>query len=226
MSKHFERAIEDLKRKILSLSGAVEESLWRAVQSVKQSDGALAAEVIAKDDAIDRAEVEVEEECLKILALYQPVAADLRFLIAALKINNDLERIGDLAVNIAKKSRKLIGLDTAPAPVDIHDIAATAQKMLRDSLDALVSLNSALARKVLASDDEVDRLNNELRRRLKDEIRRTPERLDALLLWLNICRHIERVADQAANIAEYVIYLVDGDIVRHRPPENGAGAQE
>ena len=224
MSKHFERAMEELKRKILMLGGTVEESLWRAVQSVIQHEDAVAAEVIQNDDAIDRAEVEVEEECLKVLALYQPVAADLRFIIATLKINNDLERVGDLAVNIAKKSAKLIVHDALSAPVDIHDIAATARRMLRESLDALVGMDSALARKVMVSDDAVDRLNSELRRRIKDEIRRTPERLDTLLLWLNICRHIERVADQATNIAEDVIYLVDGDIVRHRPIEDGSAA--
>jgi len=161
-------------------------------------------------------EIDIEEECLKLLALHQPVAMDLRFIVAVLKINNDLERISDLAVNVAERAAFLAARPKIDAPFDFLLMARKAQTMLRMSLDALVNWESSLASQVCAMDDEVDAINREMYNQVKDEIRKHPENLDALIHLLSVSRHLERIADQATNIAEDVIYMVEGKIVRHR----------
>jgi phosphate transport system protein len=218
MSKHLEREIERLKKHILSLGAVVEESVQRAVRAISERDGTLAQRVIEEDVSTDQMEVEVEEECLKILALHQPVAIDLRFIVAVLKINNDLERIGDLAVNIAERaaflaSRNHDGLVTL---FDFEEMAAKTQAMLKLSLDALVNVDAGLARYVCAADDEVDAMNRQMYHQVEDAIRAHPEQMDALIHMLSISRHLERIADHATNIAEDVIYMIEGVIVRHR----------
>ncbi len=218
MSKHLEREIERLKKHILSLGAVVEESVQRAVRAISERDGTLAQRVIEEDVSTDQMEVEVEEECLKILALHQPVAIDLRFIVAVLKINNDLERIGDLAVNIAERaaflaSRNHDGLVTL---FDFEEMAAKTQAMLKLSLDALVNVDADLARDVCAADDEVDAMNRQMYHQVEDAIRAHPEQMDALIHMLSISRHLERIADHATNIAEDVIYMIEGVIVRHR----------
>jgi phosphate transport system protein len=215
MSKHLEREIERLKKMVLSLSGVVEEAVRQAVASIGTRDGAQAARVIETDARIDQAEVDVEEECLKILALHQPVAVDLRFIIAVLKINNDLERIGDLAVNIAERTVFLCEKPPIPAPFDFSGMCAKTLEMLRDSLDALVNMDSAKALAVLASDDQVDAINREMYVKIDAAIRRDPDRTEILLSYLSAARQLERIADSSTNIAEDVIYLVEGTIVRH-----------
>jgi len=215
MSKHFEREVEKLKRSLLSLSAMVEDALWRAVKSVEENNADLAAKVIEGDADVDQKEVDIEEECLKILALYHPVAFDLRFLVAVLKMNNDLERIGDLAANVAKRAINLAGREMATLPVDFHDMGDRARSMLRRSLDALVNHDANLAREIRKDDDQVDAMNRAMSDRIKAEISKYPENFESLLELLNISRHLERVADQATNIAEDVIYLVEGQIVRH-----------
>lgn len=216
MSKHFQREVERLKRSLLSLSAVVEDAVWVAVKSVEEGHAASAARVIDGDAQVDQMEVDIEEECLKILALYHPVAFDLRFIVAVLKMNNDLERIGDLAVNIAKRALALAERRLAGLPLDFHDMGAKAKSMLRRSLDALVNQDPDLAREIRKDDDEMDAMNRAMTERIKVEIRKRPENLDALLQLLNISRHLERIADQATNIAEDVIYLVQGQIVRHK----------
>jgi len=216
MSIHLQREIDSLKKKLLALSALVEEQLRRAVMSVQTRDDLLAGKVIDGDVEIDHREVEVEEDCLKILALHQPVAVDLRLIVAVLKINNDLERIGDLAVNIAERSAYLAERRECEVPAELSDMVEKAQLMLQNSLNALVNADPALAHKVCSDDDEVDDINRTIYEQIKADIRDGVNDLDSMIHLLGIARHIERIADLATNIAEDVIYMVDGEIVRHR----------
>jgi phosphate transport system protein len=199
------------------------------VNSIDRRDVALAREVIDSDTEIDHTEISVEEECLKILALHQPVAIDLRFVVSCLKINSDLERIGDLAVNIAERSLFLIRSVRVDIPFDFVGMADKAQSMLKGALDALVNFDPDLARKVCAMDDEVDEINRQMYDLVKDAIRREPESLDSLIHLLSVSRHLERIGDHATNIAEDVIYMLTGEIVRHKSEDytrkNGQAGQ-
>jgi phosphate transport system protein len=218
MAVHLHREIERLKKNILTLGAVVEESVRKAVRAIKTRDAALAQGVIEDDIKIDQMEVEVEEECLKILALYQPVAIDLRFIVAVLKINSDLERIGDLAVNIAERAIFLAtwNQDRFVSLLDFDEMARKTQSMLKGSLDALVNADTALARQVCLDDDEVDAINREMYIQVEEGIRANPEQMECLIHLLSISRHLERIADHATNIAEDVIYMIEGEIVRHR----------
>ncbi len=215
MSRHLEREIEKLKKKILALSAVVEESVRRSIRSIEERDTPLAASVVKTDAEIDEAEVDVEEECLKILALHQPVAIDLRFLVAVLKINNDLERIGDMAVNIAERAVFLNAQEKLDYPFNLHEMAERAQAMLRRSLDALINHDAALAQAVCAADDDVDALYVAVYELVRDGVRERLEHIDSLLNMLSVARALERIADHATNIAEDVIYMIEGEIVRH-----------
>lgn len=193
----------------------VEDRVRMSLEAVENRDTAQARKIIDSDWEIDEVEVEVEEECLKVLALHQPVAVDLRFLITTIKINNDLERIGDQAVNIAER---VITVAKAPAPDFIFDYQEMGEKtedMLKMSLDALVNLDVDLAFKVLTLDDEVDAIKNDAYAKIKSAIKSSPESVGYLVNLLLISRHLERLADHATNIAEEVIYLIEGEIVRH-----------
>ncbi len=213
--QHLRREIDRLKRKLLALSAYVEESVQRAVKAVSERDEKLAQRVIDTDFEIDEMEVDVEEDCLKILALHQPVAIDLRFIIAVLKINNDLERIGDLAVNIAERAASLSKQPRINSPFDFQTMAERVQKMLQKALDALVNADEKLAREVLVCDDEIDEMNRQMYDSIKLGIRKDPENVDTLIQVLAISRNLERIADHTSNIAEDVIYMVEGDIIRH-----------
>ena len=219
MAVHMKREIGKLKKMLLSLCRVVEERLKQAVRSIKERNANLARKVIEADMEIDHIEVDVEEECLKILALYQPVAVDLRFIVTALKINNDLERIGDLAVNIAEHSQFLAAQPRIDVPFDFDAMAEKTQSMLRRSLDALVNMDRKLAHEVCAADDEVDAMNRQMYQILQDGIRANPTQMESLIHLLSASRHLERIADHATNIAEDVIYMVEGEIVRHRTEE-------
>lgn len=218
MPKHLQRDVERLKKMFLSLSAMVEEQLRRAVISVSERNTDLAETVIETDQSIDRMEIDVEEECLKILALHQPVANDLRYIVAILKINGDLERIGDLAVNIAERTLLLARHERIDVPYDFSGMAAKVQNMLKRCLDGLVNLDPQLCRTVLTDDDEVDNMNREMYDQVEEEIlaHTTPDHLDSCINLLSVSRNLERIADHATNIAEDVIYLVEGDIIRHR----------
>jgi phosphate transport system protein len=219
MTKHIQRQIDVLKQKILYVGTLVEESVAKAIVALINRDAPLAAKVMEADNVIDRMEVEVEEECLKILALYQPVAADLRFVVAVLKINNDLERMGDLAQNIAKRASYIAKADPMDLPIDFRSMAAKAQSMVKQSLDALVNSDTALARTVRAQDDEVDQARQRTRKQIMDAIRLHPDRVEYLLKFNSVSKHLERLADMATNVAEDVIYMVEGEIVRHQHVE-------
>jgi phosphate transport system protein len=215
MSVHLQREIDKLKKSLLSLCTLVEDQVQMAVQAVLNRDEAIAREVVDRDLKIDHLEVEVEEECLKTLALHQPVAADLRLIISALKINNDLERIGDMAVNIARKAIGLAAESPVELTFDLTQMWSKTHAMLRDSLDSLVNMDYALADAVCARDDEIDAMKRTVRIEVEDRIRREPEKVKQYLKLLAISRNLERVADLATNIAEDVIYLAQGKIIRH-----------
>lgn len=215
MSVHLHRALDKLKQDLLSLCALVEDQTQRAVRALLDRDLQSAKEVQRRDAEIDQREVEVEEDCLRVLALYQPVAGDLRFIVAALKINNDLERIGDLAVNIARKAASFATLTPMEIPFDLAGMWRKTQAMLRDSLDSLVNLDVALAENVCLRDDQVDRCKRNIRLKYTEMIRQDPELTPALLTLMAASRNLERIADQATNIAEEVIYMVEGKIVRH-----------
>lgn len=215
MSVHLHRALDKLKQDLLSLCALVEDQTQRAVRALLDRDLQSAKEVQRRDAEIDQREVEVEEDCLRVLALYQPVAGDLRFIVAALKINNDLERIGDLAVNIARKAASFATLTPMEIPFDLAGMWRKTQAMLRDSLDSLVNLDVALAENVCLRDDQVDRCKRNIRLKCTEMIRQDPELTPALLTLMAASRNLERIADQATNIAEEVIYMVEGKIVRH-----------
>lgn len=215
MAQHLQIEIEKLKKKILSLGAIVEDSVQTAVKSIEDRDSDLAEKVINNDQAIDILEVELEEDCLKILALHQPVAIDLRFIIAVLKINSDLERIGDLAVNIAERSQFISTQARIEIPFDLEGLTDKTQAMLRKSLDSLVNLDSQLAREICNTDDEVDAINRNMYDLVKNAIKANPERVDILIPYLSISRYMERIADHATNIAEDVIYMIEGIITRH-----------
>lgn len=215
MSKHLRRELEKVKKQTLSLGALVEERARMAVQAVENRDAALAQKIIDLDWEVDEMEVEIEEDCLKVLALYQPVAVDLRFLIATIKINNDLERIGDEAVNIAERLMVMAKRPPMTFVFDYTPMAEKVQTMLKMSLDALVSLDLNLAFNVITMDDEVDAIQTQAYDRIKEAIKEHPDRVGYLINLLLVSRHLERLADHSTNIAEEVIYLIEGEIVRH-----------
>jgi len=215
MSVHLQREIDRLKRHLLSVCGMVEEQVQVAVRALIDRDDVAAQQVVQQDLDIDHREVEVEEDCLKVLALYQPVATDLRFIVAALKINNDLERIGDMAVNIARKAITLASQPPIDIPGDLESMSGKSQAMLRDSIDSMVNADARLAKDVCKRDDEVDGLKREIRLKVQEMMRNEPARVEAFLCVLAASRNLERIADLATNIAEDVIYMIEGRIIRH-----------
>jgi phosphate transport system protein len=219
MSLHLQRQIDRLKKLVLSLGAMVEESVHQAIEAVQKRDPAMARQVIEGDARIDQMEIDVEEECLHTLALHQPVAFDIRYVVAVLKINNDLERIGDLAVNIAEQAVFLAEearLETLP--FDATTMADRARTMLKQAMDALVQIDPDLADGMRGTDDEVDALHRQAYQNIAAAIRDNPQYTDQYINLLNLSRHLERIADHAVNIAEDVIYMARGDILRHERP--------
>jgi len=217
MPIHLKKAINRLMEQLIALSASVEDSVKQAVRSLEEKNIQLAEQVIKNDEEIDKRELDIEEECLKIFALHQPVAIDLRYLVAVLKINNDLERIGDLASNISRHSIKIL---SNPIPIrsshfHIQEMYNHVQPMLKKSLDAIVNLDVDTAHEILKADDEVDHMHKDIAKKVIEEIQNNSDHADILLYYLHIARHLERIADHATNIAEDVIYLIKGEIVRH-----------
>jgi len=217
MSRHLERDLDNLQRDLLQLAASVEDAIHKAIHSLKDRDAALAEEVIKGDEQIDMDENHVEEECLKILALHQPVAVDLRRIAAALKINAELERMADLAEDIAERAERLAQLPKIPLPGKLQRMADLTVSMVRQSLDAFVHLDARLARTVCRLDDEVDRLNSAIIDELVHIMQSAPDMVEPGLSLFSAVRHLERIADHATNIGEDVVYLVEGEIIRHRP---------
>jgi len=216
MSKHLQRDLEHLKKLILTLGSMVEEASNQAIAALVDRRPELAEQVMAGDDEIDRREVELEEECLKILALHQPVAADLRYIVAVMKVNNDLERMGDLAVNIAERAMFLSTHEPLELVLDFTNMVDKTRGMVRQALDALVHKNTDLARLVCRKDDEVDELNRRMFDVLQELIVQDPATIERAIHTLSVARHLERIADLATNIAEDVVFMVEGEVIRHR----------
>jgi phosphate transport system protein len=216
MRVRLQRDIDKLNKKIVSLAALVEQRVRLAMKAIECRDSKLAAEIIEGDAEIDEKEVDIEEECLKILALHQPVADHLRYIVAVLKMNNDLERIGDLAVNIAERAEYISTRDPIPIPFDYFTMAQSAQEMLSNGLDALVNRDVTLAYQVCAADDDVDVMKTAMQVLFVEELRKKEDHAESLLSLFLVSRHLERIADHATNIAEDVIYMITGEIHRHR----------
>ena len=216
MAKHLLRDLEHLKKEILAVGSLVEHAIRKATVALAEGRPKLAEEVIEGDAEIDAREVAVEEECLKVLALHQPVAGDLRFIITVLKVNNDLERMGDLAANIAARARNLAGDAPIPVPKEFGVMVDCVRTMVRDSLDALVNVDTELANSIYAADDEVDAMHRRMFGHVQDEMRRDPASIERGIQALSVSKHLERIADLATNIAEDVEFMVSGEIIRHR----------
>jgi phosphate transport system protein len=208
--------IEKIKKQILSLGAMVEEQLNRANKAVATKNLDIAKWVIESDRRVDEIEVEIEEECLKILALHQPVAVDLRFITAVIKINNDLERIGDEAVNIAERVIYLGTRTPLNVTFDYSEMSIKTIKMVKDSLDALVNLDLEVALRLRIDDNAIDALDRGFFQKVSNSLPDNPENAGSLIQLFLISRHLERIADHATNIAEEVIYLIEGVIHRHR----------
>jgi phosphate transport system protein len=217
MAQHLVREIDKLKKKVLSLAASVEDNVRLAVKSVAERNQGLACKAIETDNAIDIAEVDVEEECLKILALYQPVAQDLRYIVAILKINRDLERIGDLAVSIAERGIQMASMARPKTEFDLGAMAEKCERMVARSLDAMINRDAKLARDLwLSEDDHIDKMMAGAFDLVEKEIRERPQNTESLINILSVARSLERMADHATNIAKDTIYMVEGEIVRHR----------
>ncbi|HBA83976.1 MAG TPA: phosphate transport system regulatory protein PhoU [Verrucomicrobia bacterium] len=215
MRVHFQRDVDKLKRQLLALGAEVENDVRTAIRAIEDRNEELARQVIDRETQTNVMEVDVEDDCLKILALHQPVAADLRYIIAVLKINQDLERIGDLAAHIAERGLFLCSQPPIAIPFQLGEMADKAQSMLKKVLDAFVNLNNAAAHEVCAADSEIDAINRDIFQQVKTVVTQNPALFEALLQILHIARHLERIADHATNIAEDLIYLIEGRIVRH-----------
>jgi len=214
MHHNYHKQIEKLRKDFLTLGSIVEDRVRKACSSFNSSDLADIEMVIKSDYEIDEMEIEIEEECLKILALYQPVARDLRFIIALIKINSEIERIGDYAVKIAMRVKFISEHSTLLFPMDYTPMAEKVITMLKMSLDALVDKDADLAHRIFLLDDEVDTMRNHAYDIFKERMRQEPEHAGCLLNGYLLARHLERIADRSTNIAEEVIYMVHGDIVR------------
>jgi phosphate transport system protein len=213
---HLRKDMEALERKLLYLAAQVEEAVRRSMTALLERRPDLAKAVIDGDDEIDRREVEIEEDCLKVLALHQPVATDLRFVASCLKINNDLERVGDLCCNIAERALSLSAMRLLPISTRFRTMMEDAADMLRDSLDAFVRSDAAVAREICRRDDRVDRANREIIEGLLTTMHEDPTAVDQAMELISVSKNLERIADHATNIAEDVVYMVEGDIIRHK----------
>ncbi len=213
--RHFVEELDQLKTKLLEMSSLVESAIQRSISAVTQKDRGAAEEVFRNEARINAIELEIDEFAINLLALHQPMAADLRLIVAALKINTDLERMGDLAVNIAQRATSLMEEPVIKPMIDIPHIAGLVQSMVRKSLDAFVTRDADLARSVLASDDAVDSLRTASYHELVSFMEHDPENIRAALDLLAITRNLERLADHSTNIAEDVMFLVKGIDVRH-----------
>ncbi len=215
--RHFQEELEALEGRLLEMGGLVEERVRASVQGLVSRNVALTEVVVAGDAPVNRLHIDLDDRSFRLLALYQPMATDLRAIVAAVKINSDLERVGDLAVNIAEAARRYITHPPVKQLIDIPRMAQIAQTMLRDTLDAYVKRNTDLARAVLAADDELDALKTQVFRELLTCMLQDPATIEPALDLILVSRHLERIGDHATNIAEDVIFMVAAEDVRHPP---------
>lgn len=217
MTRHYDRQIDKIKSMVLDLGDRVGRIVEDAITAIEQRDTRLASRVMAKETEVDMLEVDVEEECLHALALYQPVASDLRFIVSVVTINKDLERIADLAVNLAEQAIELAAEDAFDnPPFDLRGESRRVREMLAQALKALVAVDPQLAEQVRRADDEVDRIHREACEQLKSRMREQPRDIGRLLHMMSVSRQLERIADHAVSIAEDVYYMARGEFLRHR----------
>ena len=216
MSLHLSRDLEKLKKEVLKLGNLVETAINNAILALNNREASYVDEVLKHENMINDMEVKIEEDCLKILALHQPVAVDLQFIVVVLKVNNDLERMGDFASNIAKRARELMQEDPLPTlPEFVNELPDLVRTMVRKSLDALVKLDMNLAKEVIEMDDKVDQINRDMYAVVKKEIAKNPHNTETAINVLSCSRYMERIADLSTNIAEDVIFMVEGKVIRH-----------
>src|SRR2546421_4526064 len=213
--RHFQAELEQLKARLLQMGGLAEEQVRLAVKGLVDRDGDLVAQVLAGDGPLNALHIEVDSRCFTLLALYQPMAVDLRGIVAAVKINTDLERVGDLAINIAEAARLYVAHPPVKKLIDIPRMATIAQGMLRDALDAFVRGDTELAQRVLNEDDALDALKSQIFRELLTYMLAEPATIEPALDLILVSRHLERIGDHATNVAEDVIFMVSAKDVRH-----------
>src|SRR3954468_17853710 len=216
--RHFQEELEQLKARLLEMGGIAEEQVRRAVRGLVERDRVVIEDVIGGDGPLNALHIEVDNSCFTLLALHQPMAVDLRAIVAAVKINTDLERVGDLAVNIAEAARMYVVHPPVKRLIDIPRMATIAQGMLRDALDAFVRRDTTLAQEVLNEDDALDALKSQIFRELLMYMLADPATIEPALDLILVSRHLERIGDHATNIAEDVIFMVSAQDVRHHPP--------
>ncbi|HEX7572371.1 MAG TPA: phosphate signaling complex protein PhoU [Bacteroidota bacterium] len=219
MQRHFVEELEALKTNLIKMGSFAEESIARSIQALLERDAELARETISQDERINAMEIEIDDAIVDLLALKQPVATDLRFILSALKINNDLERIGDHAVNIAESALQYAGGEPVKPFVDLPVMAQVTKGMLRDSIDAFIHADSAKARSVLISDDTIDDLNRKIVVELVALMRTKPALIEQALDLIRVSRNLERVADLSTNIAEEVVFIAEAHVVKHHAEE-------
>jgi phosphate transport system protein len=214
-NRHFVEELAHLKRRLLEMGGLAEERVRVAMRALVSRDSSLIAEVIQGDQVLNTLHLEIDDRCFKLLALHQPMAVDLRTIVAAVKINNDLERVGDLAVNIAEAAGRYISHPPVKALIDLPRMSDLAQRMLREALDAFVAQDAASSQRILAQDDVLDALKNQIFRELLTYMLGNPRTIEPGIELVLISRHLERIGDHATNIAEDVIFIVEARDVRH-----------
>src|SRR6266404_1731506 len=219
--RHFQEELDQLKRRLLEMGGLAEEHVRLAIKGLVDRDQALTDRVLGGDEPVNALHIEIDNRCFTLLALHQPMAADLRTIVSAVKINTDLERVGDLAVNIAEAARRYAQHAAVKRLIDIPQMASIAQSMLRDSLDAFVRLDTDLAQQVLNEDDKLDALKTQIFRELLTYMLQDPSTIEPALDLILISRHLERIGDHATNIAEDVIFIVSARDVRHHVADTG-----
>jgi phosphate transport system protein len=220
MERRLDLELKELRQDLLDMAGLAEAAIGKAVRALVTRDRSLALEVLSEENAINQLEMRVEDRCVRILALFQPEAGDLRFIAAALKISNDLERVGDMGVNIAQRAKDLLAEPPLKPLVDIPHMAQLSQQMLKDALDCFVRGDATLARQVCRRDDEVDNLDDQIFRELLTYMLADPQAISRAIHLILISRHLERVADHATNIAEEAFYLVEGRSLKHHAADS------
>jgi phosphate transport system protein len=220
MERHFDEELKDLRKDLLKMGVMVQEAIFKSIEALKNRNKAQAKDVIASDDKIDEIELTIDEKCIDLIARHQPMAGDLRFLTTSMKINADLERIADLSVDIAQRVLELVDKPILKPLIDIPRLSTIAQNMIRDAIDSFVKKDVELAKKVVLFDPEADKLRNAVQDELiNDYMSKDPKTADRAVALLLIARHLERICDHTTNIAEDVIYMVEGKVVKHHPEE-------
>jgi phosphate transport system protein len=224
MQRHFDGELKELRTEILKMGVMTQEVIFKSIESLKNREKAQAQEVIASDEKIDELELAIDEKCIDLIARYQPMASDLRFIATAMKINADLERIADLAVDICERALDIIDKPLLKPLIDIPKLSEVAQKMVKEAIDAFVNRDVELARSVVRSDSQADSLRNKVQDELiNDYMARDAKTVDRAVPLLLIARYLERICDHATNIAEDVVYMVAAKVVKHHPEQLGPG---